>query len=324
MEATQTESHTPRGLHHAVLFYRSDAEFRAAVAAFAHEGMAAGEPVLVAAAGPRLDGLRAGLDGADDAVTFVDAMGVGANPARLIPAYRQFIGAHPGRRLRLTGELMWPERTAGEVAEVARHEALVNLAFPGAPISIRCLYDARAVDDAVRADVERAHPVLIRDGAEHACEQYAGPGLFPSCDQPLPAPSAAVTRLGLDDVNDLHAVRRHVRDHAARSGLPDARIGDLVLAVNELVTNTFVHGGGRGVLRVWHDDISGTVTCEVAGPGRIIDPLAGRHCVPASAEGGHGLWLVNHLCDLVQLRSHTTGTTIRVHMRPQEPLSSSG
>jgi hypothetical protein len=42
----------------------------------------------------------------------------------------------------MTGELMWPGRTAGEVAEVTRREALLNLAFEDAPVSIQCLYDA--------------------------------------------------------------------------------------------------------------------------------------------------------------------------------------
>jgi hypothetical protein len=31
-------------------------------------------------------------------------------------------------------------------------------------------------------------------------------------------------------------------------------------------------------------------------------------------ESGRGLWLVNQLCDLVQIRSGPSGTTIRVHM----------
>lgn len=323
MEAptTQLASHGLGGLQHAVMFYHSDAEFRTAVADFVHEGVAAGEPVLVAAPGKRLDALRAGLDGAGDAVTFVDAIGVGANPARLVPAYRQFIDAHPGRRLRLTGELMWPGRTAGEVAEIIRHEALVNLAFVGVPISVHCLYGADAVDDVVRANVERAHPVLIRDGNQHANEHFAGPGLFPYCDQPLPSPPPDATLLRFDGVNDLPAVRQHVGDQAARFGLPDARTGDLVLAVNELASNAFLHGDGPGVLRVWHDRTSGRLTCEVAGPGQIADPLVGRRFRPPSARGGHGLWLVNQLCDLVELRSHATGTTVWVHMRLHGGLS---
>jgi anti-sigma regulatory factor (Ser/Thr protein kinase) len=305
----------PVGLHHAVLLYDSDAEFRAAVADFAGQGVAAGEPVLVAAPGPRLDALRAALNGSADAVTFVDAQGVGANPARLIPAYRQFIDEHPGRRLRLTGELMWPGRTAGEIAEITRHEALVNLAFDDVPVSVRCLYDSSALDSAALADIERAHPVVIRAGREHANEHYAGPGLSPFCDQPLSAPPADCIRRSLDGVRTLPAVRRDLSDRASRFGLPTGRIADLVAAVNELVSNALLHGGGRGVLRVWRDTAAGTVTCEVSGPGHIADQLAGRRFVPPSAGGAHGLWLVNQLCDLVELRSHAAGTTVRVHLR---------
>jgi MEDS: MEthanogen/methylotroph, DcmR Sensory domain len=84
--ATQPESPGSGGLHHAVLLHDSDAEFRAAIADFVREGLAAREPVLVAAPGPRLDALRAALNGSGDAVTFVDVSTVGANPARLIPA----------------------------------------------------------------------------------------------------------------------------------------------------------------------------------------------------------------------------------------------
>ena len=312
---TQPQPPGQGGLQHSVLLYDSDAEFSAAIAAFVSEGLAASQPALVAAPGPRLAALRAALNGSGDPVTLVDVSTVGANPARLIPAYREFIDAHPGRRLRMTGELMWPGRTAGEVAEVTRHEALLNLAFDDVPVSIQCLYDAGAVDSAALADLKRAHPVVVRAGQRHANEDYAGPGLAPFCDRPLPPPPAGCIRRGFGDTDDLPAVRGHVRDQVAHWGLSKARIADLVAAVNELVSNVLVHGGGRGVLRVWRDAAAGTVTCEVAGPGQIADQLAGRRYAPASAGGAHGLWLVNQLCDLVELRSHRNRTTVRVHLR---------
>jgi anti-sigma regulatory factor (Ser/Thr protein kinase) len=313
--ATQMGSRGSGGLRHAVLLYDCDAEFHAAIADFVHEGLAVGEPVLVAAPGRRLDALRAALNESGDAVTFVDARGVGANPARLIPAYRQFIDDHPGRRVRLTGELMWTGRTAGEVAEITRHEALLNLAFDGVPVSIQCLYDSGAVDSAALADIERAHPVVIRAGRRHANEHYAGPGLSPFCDRPLPSPPADCIRRSFDDVDSLPAVRRDLSDRASHFGLSKGRLADLVTAVNELVSNALVHGGGRGVLRLWRDAAAGTVTCEVTGPGQIADQLAGRRLAPVSAGGAHGLWLVNQLCDLVEPRSRGNRTTVRVHLR---------
>jgi anti-sigma regulatory factor (Ser/Thr protein kinase) len=56
--------------------------------------------------------------------------------------------------------------------------------------------------------------------------------------------------------------------------------------------------------------------CEVRDTGRIADPLAGRRRPPADQlAGGWGLWIANALCDLVQLRTSSGGTTVRLHLR---------
>jgi hypothetical protein len=48
--------------------------------------------------------------------------------------------------------------------------------------------------------------------------------------------------------------------------------------------------------------------------GWIRDPLAGRVAPRENKATGRGLWLVNQLCDLVQLRSSPAGTTLRLHI----------
>jgi len=48
--------------------------------------------------------------------------------------------------------------------------------------------------------------------------------------------------------------------------------------------------------------------------GWITDPLAGQQRQPAD-EPGHGLWVVNQVCDLVEVRTGQAGTTVRLHMR---------
>ena len=99
---------------------------------------------------------------------------------------------------------------------------------------------------------------------------------------------------------------------AANEGLSSDRLADLVLAVDELATNTLRYARGEGSVRTWREN--GTLLVEVADDGHIADPLAGRDCPPPTELGGRGLYLVNQLCDLVQLRSSPEGSVIRLHM----------
>jgi anti-sigma regulatory factor (Ser/Thr protein kinase) len=111
---------------------------------------------------------------------------------------------------------------------------------------------------------------------------------------------------------DLAGLRWVVSNGAERAGLRGARVGDLVLAVHELAANSLRHGGGHGVLRMWEDHKA--FVCEVRDQGRIEEPLVGRALPRPDQNGGHGLWLVNQVCDLVQLRSSERGSVVRVRM----------
>jgi hypothetical protein len=68
------------------------------------------------------------------------------------------------------------------------------------------------------------------------------------------------------------------------------------------------------MLRVWQ--AADALICEVTDAGRIADPLAGRQRPASGQSGGHGLWLCNQICDLVQLRTFATGSVVRLHTRP--------
>ena len=60
----------------------------------------------------------------------------------------------------------------------------------------------------------------------------------------------------------------------------------------------------------------GTRSCARCGTaaGCAIRSRAGD--VPTCAElGGQGLWITNQVCDLVQLRSFSDGSAVRIHMR---------
>jgi anti-sigma regulatory factor (Ser/Thr protein kinase) len=100
---------------------------------------------------------------------------------------------------------------------------------------------------------------------------------------------------------------------ADRAGMSRDRRKDLVLAANEIATNSLRHGGGMGTLRSWTDD--GSMICEIHDRGVIADPLVGRRRPSPSEDGGRGIWLANQLCDLVQIRAHDRGNVVRLHLR---------
>jgi anti-sigma regulatory factor (Ser/Thr protein kinase) len=110
----------------------------------------------------------------------------------------------------------------------------------------------------------------------------------------------------------LSEVRALVFKHATEAGLTETRANDLVLAVSEVAANTLRHTKSYGTLNIWHDQHE--IICEVRDEGTITDPLAGRRLPDPGASGGHGLWLVHQVCDLVELRSDSTGTMVRMHM----------
>jgi anti-sigma regulatory factor (Ser/Thr protein kinase) len=152
---------------------------------------------------------------------------------------------------------------------------------------------------------------MINDGGRSLLNRdYAGTDFDPFAGS-LPEPSGAVEELDLSRLT-LDRVRHLVADHAAAAGLDGKRSGEIVVAVNEAVTNTLRHAEGIGVLRLWRDDAS--VICDVVDHGWIHDPLAGRLPAGTTDQDGRGLWLINQLCDLVQIRSSETSTTVRMHM----------
>jgi anti-sigma regulatory factor (Ser/Thr protein kinase) len=243
-------------------------------------------------------------------VSLVDMEVLGVNPARIIPAWEDFVAEHAGsgRRLRGIGEPIWAGRSDDELAERQLHETLLNVAFADAPpFWLVCPYDTDALDPSVIHEAQCSHPVVSAEASDafHAVDADA------VLDGPLPEPAAATEEF-VFDMGTISAVRAFVRERAA--GLEGERLSDLLVAVTEAATNSVRHGGGSGILRIWRE--AGQLVCEVRDTGRIIDPLAGRRRPPsARISGGWGLWLTNALCDLVQLRTSAGGTTVRLHMR---------
>jgi anti-sigma regulatory factor (Ser/Thr protein kinase) len=131
-------------------------------------------------------------------------------------------------------------------------------------------------------------------------------------DPPLPPPPATSVLEFTFSARNVREVRETVAQQAAIAGLSKEKTGDFMLSTHEAAVNSVLHGGGVGSLRLWHEP--GRLVCELHDHGWITDPLAGRTVPEPGALHGRGLWLVNELCDLVQLRSSGQGTVIRMHM----------
>jgi anti-sigma regulatory factor (Ser/Thr protein kinase) len=303
-------------MSHRALFYRDDQEYLTRISEFTRAGLAQSEPVFVALPGARGQQVGETLNSLSPQVTFVDMAETGRNPARIIPRLREFVESHPGRRIRFVSEPAWPGRSAAELRETARHEALTNRAFDGAALAILCLYGDRLATSVIDS-AHRTHPGILLNGESRDSVRYAGPdGMPPDCDRALPPPPAHAAVLAYR--TDLRTMRDVVTDHAHRCGLSPDRTASLVLAVSELAANTLRHTGSGGTLHIWRT--SHEILCQVHDQGWIADPLAGRTRRDA-IEPGHGLWVVNQVCDLVELRTGATGTTFRLHMRLPRPVS---
>ena len=305
------------GFRHGALFYEGEEEFVAGTAAFIREGVRAGEPALVVVDAPKIERLRSELGGDTDGVRFVDMQEVGQNPARIIPLWRDFVDANlgPHSRARGIGEPIWAARSAPELTECQRHESLLNLAFDdGHGWDLLCPYDVAALGDDVLDEARRSHPILAdRTGEWHSHTYDADAARDPFFGD-LPEPSGPTESLRYG-AGDLARVRGVVERYAVGAGLGPRSVGDLVLAVSELATNSVRHATGTGCVRLWTE--GRTLLCEITDGGLIDEPLAGRVMPAPDALGGRGIWIVNQLCDLVQVRSSDRGTAIRLHMELQ-------
>lgn len=298
------------GLSHSALTWRLNADWVEAVAGFIQDGISRKEPVSVGVSATAAALLRERL-GDESLVDFFDMARLGRNPGRIIATMLDFADSHAGDSLRFVSEPFWADRSDAENIEAARHEALLELAFDGYQAAILCLYDAGRLGAQALECAELTHPVVIAGGRSQPSARYAGRGTLPEqYETPLAEPPASAVPLAYDA--DLREVRMQVMVCAGKAGLADGRVTDLVLAVSEVAANTLRHTSGGGMLRVWNTPWE--IICQVTDSGCISDPLAGRRR-PGSEASGQGLWVVNQVCDLVEIRSGEGGTTIRMHIR---------
>lgn len=310
--ATPATPATPGdALVHEALLYRGHAELEDAVREFVRAAAAAGEPVMVALPRANLRWLAPALADADIEIRFEDMNAVGANPGCLLPMIQDWVDEHDGGA-RVISEPMWPDRSYAETAECLRHDALLNYALNGTPASILCPYDAEHLDADVLEGAELTHPRLRDRSGSRRSQRFEDPLRVSRGERwPLGEPAEPISEHIF--AGDLRSLRRAVVDDPRLHGLSRERRDDLVFVVNEAATNVLRHGDGRCTARIWHDGRS--VVSEVSSDTAVADVLAGRRRPAPDEPGGRGLWLINQVCDLVELRSGGEGTKLRMHVR---------
>ena len=314
--STNGASRGGESLVHQGLLYASKEEFLAGTLPIIQQGLACGDPVWVMSTVRNAGWLRVVLGADARQVMFGDCSQWYRHPVRALAAlHRAARESLAGQRLRMIGEPWWTARTGPEATERVRLESLLNVALASANAFVLCTCDTRVVDDEAVAQVARTHPELVVDGGTRSSPDYTDPAVFTAeCDAaPLPDPPSSALRLAFDQLGHLATLRAFMTSYATWAGAAAQAVSQFVQAVDEVATNAIEHGGGSGVIRIWTSPQA--MSCEISDSGSgLSDPLAGHLPLPLGRAGGCGLWLARQFCDLVEVRSGSAGTTVRLHL----------
>jgi anti-sigma regulatory factor (Ser/Thr protein kinase) len=247
-------------------------------------------------------------------VSYFAAPGWYEAPGRALAAYYDLVDEVTDRHgfLRVIADAAWtadPLETSGWT----RYESVVNVAFAASPAWLLCGYDVSTHPAAAVAGARRTHPELAAGVAARPNPSYTDPETYyKQHNEPLPAPPEEGVERS-EFFADPSVVRELVAAHSARLGLPPHRLHDLLISVNEAVTNAIRHGAGHGRASMWATDR--WVVCDIADRGTAHDKFLGYLRSDAQADHGHGLWIARQLCDLMEIRTGEPGTTVRLYIR---------
>lgn len=304
---------------HRALIANSDADLVAGATAFVRDGLAAGQPVVVACTEPTAALLRAALQDQPRTqwVGWADVFGSGA--AAAVTAVRRLadrLRPAEGALVRVVLEPLAgldPE----DWREWQRYEAVLDHEVAGEPVLTLCVADTRRVAQPLVDSMVATHPVLAGPDGDRPNPAHVDPAEYLT-SLPVPPEPLEGTEplLRADAVRDLRGLRRELAERASDAKLApgsEPALEDFLLAVDEMTTNALRHGRPPVSLRLWasEDRLVCTITDRGAG---LDDPFIGYG--PAHGEdlslGGMGLWLARQLCDHVDITPHGG---VGVHVR---------
>lgn len=269
--------------------------------------VAAGDVVVAVVDRAAETALRAALGPAVDGVEFLDPAEVHAVPAFTVAvrfARTSRRAERPGGRAMVIAQHL-PGLTVDDPGHWNRLDIALDVAIAGLPVTVLCPCDDGS------AGIAATHPVLTTDAGSVASGTYRPPAEAVIDYPPPPPPDLGAPAAEMVfGVAGLAALRHVVADVGGRTGLGTDRVADLVLAVNELASNSVEHGPGTGRFRMWTD---AGVVAEISDDGGDMDaPFPGLVPPPPEGARGRGLWLASELCDVLQVWSDADRTVVRV------------
>lgn len=298
------------GFAHELLLHASTAEMLDFVIAFARDGVAAGEPTLLAVrpktAATVLDNL-----GPSPLLTVLSAIGQPGRPASDLRATDALLAGHAATVPRVRILNQEPTVPADHWHEWRRLEAVVNLALAHHNVWAVCVYDRLALTDERVDDLCATHP-LMWSGREHQPnDRYQDPTRFIAGHRDAPPDPVEQTVPAVELIDPSPAAARAtVNGLAKHNGLLATDAEGLIVATSEAVANAILHGQPPIVLRIWGQPDGMTVTVTDTGTGPV-DPFVGLLPPPGPTGGGLGLWISHQLVDITH-RRHPGGYTIRM------------
>lgn len=304
---------------HRALLAHSDGELVAGAETFVCEGLAAGQPVVIACTEDTSALLRAALRDHPGTQWAGWSDVFGSGPAAAITAIRRLTERYRTPSAPLVRAVLEP--AAGSDAdswrEWQRYEAVLDHEAAGEPVLLMCVTDLRRVPEVLVAAARATHPVLTTRNGPQPNPDHEDPEAFLRL-LPVPPEPLEDTEplLRADAVRDLRGLRRELAERAGSAELPPEAapaLEDFLLAVDEMTTNALRHGRPPVSLRLWAN--AERLVCTITDHGAgFEDPFIGYG--PAHGDdlalGGMGLWLARQLCDHVDITPHGSGVHVRL------------
>jgi len=309
------------GFAHVGALYSSDEQLRDLLSPYLADALRRREHLLVVISAAAERVLRDALGGDADRIQWG---GAGLAYNRLGRMFASF-GDYLGERYRAG----LPTRVVGEPASDISHDRLSQyLRY----VSMACevygryespmlfLWDERRYPPEVLAHVRAVHPRLLGGGGMTINTEYREPIDYLTANA-TSAPAAPVDLdldVHLESADGLAELRRRLRSWGATTELSDGDTDDIVIAVDEIATNSLEHGQPPARVRGW--STADAVFVRVDDHGRTgIPATTGYVRPPTNARRGRGIWMARHLADVLTTHNSPAGTTVAMRFPRSMP-----